>query len=141
MQNIPVINLLKFRVSYGQSGNAAASSYLGPYVTQSLIASTTYDFNGANANGYAPSALANKDLTWEKTTEYNAGIDLQLFKSRIGLQLDLYRKTSKGSILQEQIPAENGFTTVVTNLGSVRNSGIEIGLNTVNIKSAKFSWT
>ena len=155
LQDISLIDLLKFRVSYGQSGNAAtnyvqpgnisgvtpAATYLAPYITQSSVGGTYYDFNGANANGFSPSLLANKDLTWEKTTEYDAGVDLQILKRRIGLQLDFYNKTAKGTILSEAIPAANGFTSVVTNLGSIRNRGIEVGLNTVNFQSRKFSWT
>lgn len=140
MQNIPAINLLKFRFSYGQSGNAALSLYLYPYVTQSTVGTTLYDFNGTNANGFVPNILANKNLTWEKTTEYNGGVEVNLLDNRIALQVDLYRKASKGSILSQRIPAANGFGSVTTNLGSVQNSGVEVGLNTVNIKTDRFSW-
>ncbi|SEW25292.1 TonB-linked outer membrane protein, SusC/RagA family [Chitinophaga sp. YR573] len=155
MKKISAISLLKLRLSAGKSGNAAVATvpagnisgassttpYLGPYITQSSITGTYYDFNGANANGFAPSVLADKNLSWEKTTEYNAGIDLELFKGRIAVTLDYYNKTAKGTILQETIPYENGFSTVVTNLGSIRNSGIEVGLNTINIHSEKFTWS
>jgi TonB-linked SusC/RagA family outer membrane protein len=155
MKDISFINLLKLRLSAGKSGNASvntipagnvsganpATLYLGPFVTQSTIGGTFYDFNGANANGFAPSNLAVKNLTWEKTSEYNAGFDLELLKSRIALNVDYYNKTAKGTILQQIIPYENGFNTVITNLGSIRNSGVEVGLNTTNIKTSKFSWT
>ncbi|WP_040625705.1 SusC/RagA family TonB-linked outer membrane protein [Mucilaginibacter paludis] len=142
IKNISAINFLKFRFSYGRSGNAAVnSSYFYPYVTQSSVTTSYYDFNGATANGSGISALANNDLTWEKTSEYNAGLELNVLKNRIGFTFDYYNKTAKGTLLPQQIPAANGFTTVVSNIGSIRNSGVEIGLNTTNIKSKQFTWT
>lgn len=141
MKSIPAISFLKLRASYGRSGNAAISTYLNPYVTQSSVATAYYDFNGLVANSFIPNTLPNINLTWEKTSEYNAGLEVSMLNSRIGLTVDYYNKTSKGSILQQSIPAENGFTSVVTNLGSVRNSGVEIGLNTTNVKTGDFSWT
>lgn len=142
IKDIPAISFLKFRLSYGKSGNAALNSnYFYPYVTQSAVATSYYDFNGSTANGSTIVALANKDLTWEKTSEYNAGMELNLFKNRIAFTADYYNKTAKGTLLPQQIPAANGFTTVVSNIGSIRNSGIELGLNTNNIKTNDFSWT
>ncbi|WP_158642953.1 SusC/RagA family TonB-linked outer membrane protein [Mucilaginibacter ginsenosidivorax] len=137
LKNIQVLDLLKFRLSYGKSGNASS---VGPYATQATVGQSPYDFNGVAANGFAPN-FGNQSLTWEKTDEYNAGVELGLWKNRIGLDVNLYRKTSKGSILNQQVPPENGYSSQTTNLGSVRNQGIEIGLNTVNVSSGKFSWT
>jgi TonB-linked SusC/RagA family outer membrane protein len=142
MKKVTFIDFLKFKFSFGKSGNAALNgSYFYPYVTQSSVATSYYDFNGSTANGSTVVALANKDLTWEKTTEYNAGLELNVLKNRIGLTFDYYNKTAKGTLLPQQIPAANGYTTVVANIGSIRNSGIEIGLNTTNIKSTDFTWT
>lgn len=139
LKDVKAIDLLKLRLSYGKSGNAALSNYIQPYVTQARLNQTLYDFNGSGANGFAP-AFGNQDLTWEKTDEYNAGVDMQLLKNRIGLQLDLYRKTTSGSILNQRIPDANGYQNTPTNLGSIRNQGIEVGLNTVNVKTSKFTW-
>ena len=139
MQSVKAIDFLKLRLSYGKSGNAALSGSLYPYVTQSSLNQSLYDFNGNGANGFSP-AFGNNNLTWEKTDEYNAGFDMQLLKSRIGVQLDVYRKTSKGSILAQPIPAANGYIVTTTNLGSVRNQGIEAAVNTVNIKTRTFTW-
>jgi TonB-linked SusC/RagA family outer membrane protein len=136
-KNIQALNLLKFRLSYGKSGNASS---VGPYATQATVGQSPYDFNGVAANGFAPN-FGNQSLTWEKTDEYNAGVELGLWKNRIGLDVNLYRKTSKGSILNQQVPPENGYSSQTTNLGSVRNQGVEISLNTVNVRSGKFSWT
>lgn len=137
MQRYQFISLLKLRASYGKSGNAN----VGAYSTQVNVTQTQYDFNGVSANGFAPAGLGNKDLTWEKTNEFNAGLELSIFKNRIGVTLDYYNKITKGSILTQQIPATNGFNSVLNNIGSVKNSGIELGLNTTNIKTRQFTWT
>lgn len=139
LKDIKAINQLKFRLTYGKSGNAAISSTLVPYGTQSTLNQTQYDFNGAGANGFAP-AFGNQQLSWEKTDEYNLGMDLQMLNNRIGVQLDLYDKKTNATIQRPQIPAANGYTTTVTNLGAVGNKGIELGLNTVNVRTPKFSW-
>ncbi|MEP6746950.1 MAG: TonB-dependent receptor [Bacteroidota bacterium] len=136
-KNITSINVLKLRVGYGNSGNSTST---GPYITQATVYQTPYDFNGVAANGFAPN-FGNQNLTWEKTREYTAGIDMELFKSRIAVQLDFYQKTSKGSILAQQIPPENGYSATTTNLGSVQNQGVELSLNTVNVHSGRFNWT
>ncbi|WP_167668003.1 SusC/RagA family TonB-linked outer membrane protein [Mucilaginibacter gossypiicola] len=142
LKKVTFIDFLKVKFSFGKSGNAALNgNYFYPYVTQSSVATSYYDFNGSTANGSTVVALANKDLTWEKTTEYNAGLELNVLKNRIGLTFDYYNKTAKGTLLPQQIPAANGYTTVVANIGSIRNSGIEVGLNTTNIKSTDFTWT
>jgi TonB-linked SusC/RagA family outer membrane protein len=136
-RNVKLVNVLKLRLSYGKSGNASST---GPYITQSTVYQSPYDFNGVAASGFAPN-FGNQNLTWEKTTEYNAGLDVEILKSRIALQFDFYRKTSKGSILGQQIPPSNGFSSTTTNLGSVRNQGVEISLNTINVRTEKFNWT
>ena len=142
LKNITFINFLKMRFSFGKSGNAALNgSYFYPYVTQSSVATSFYDFNGSTANGSTLTALANKDLTWEKTTEYNAGLELNVLSNRIGLTLECYNKTARGTLLPQQIPVANGYTSIVSNIGSIRNSGIEIGLNTTNVKLPNFNWT
>ncbi|KRT17858.1 hypothetical protein ASU31_00770 [Pedobacter ginsenosidimutans] len=142
IKDIDFISFLKFRFSYGKSGNAAVNgTYFYPYVTQSAVATSFYDFNGATANGSGVVNLAPNALTWEKTTEYNAGLELNVLSNRIALTFDYYNKTAKGTLLPQQIPAANGYASVTANIGSIRNSGIELGLNTVNITGRDFKWT
>ncbi|HEX8429236.1 TonB-dependent receptor [Hymenobacter sp.] len=144
LKSVSFLDLLKARVSYGESGNAAISSNnplgLNPYATQVTVTPSYYDFNGTTANGFSPSGLGNRNLTWEKTREYNVGFETSIFKGRLALEADYYNKTSKGSILVQQIPAGNGFNSVLSNVGSVRNRGIELNLNTVNVTTDRFSW-
>jgi len=141
MKDITFVSNMKLRLSTGRVGNAALSSYLQPYITQSSIGVTEYNFGSTNANGFSPSLLANKDLTWEKTTEYDAGLDMDVLKGRISLQLDYYNKTAHGLLGNELISPENGFGSVTANLGTVRNSGIEVGINSTNIRTQDFTWT
>jgi TonB-linked SusC/RagA family outer membrane protein len=137
LKNIQMLSLLKFRLSYGKSGNASS---VGPYATQATVSQSPYDFNGVAASGFAPN-FGNQNLTWEKTDEYNAGVEVGILQNRVSLDVNLYRKTSNGSILNQQVPPENGYSAQTTNLGSVRNQGIELSLNTVNYRSHNFSWT
>lgn len=142
IRNIDLISFLKFRFSAGRSGNAAVNNtYFYPYVTQSSVTTSFYDFNGSNANGSLIANMANKAITWEKTSEYNAGFDLNILRNRIAFTFDYYNKTAKGTLLPQQIPAANGYTQVVANIGSIRNSGVEVGINSTNLKSGNFTWT
>jgi TonB-linked SusC/RagA family outer membrane protein len=141
MKDVSWISNMKLRLSTGRVGNAAVSNVLYPYVTQSTIGATQYNFGATNANGFSPSLLANKDLNWEKTTEYDAGLDIDIFKGRISAQIDYYNKTAHGLLSSEALPPEDGFGSVTANLGTVRNSGIEVSLTSTNIRSKNFSWT
>lgn len=141
LKGVSTINELKLRLSAGRVGNAAVSNILYPYVTQATITQSQYNFGANNANGFSPANLANKDLTWERTTEYDAGLDVAVLKNRIALEVNYYNKTLNGAIESEKIPQPNGFSNVVANVGSIRNSGIEVSLNTVNFRSKDFGWT
>ena len=131
---------LKFRLSFGLTGNNVA---VGPYDTQ-LVADTKYYYNFGNtvANGYGY-ALNNADLTWEKTTEFNVGLDYGFLGNRINGAIDYYIRTSRDLLMEMQTPLEMGSSTgaIWGNVGKVRNSGIEVTLNTVNIQKKDLTWT
>ena len=131
---------LKLRLSFGVTGNNGA---VGPYQTQ-LLANTKYYYNFGNtvANGYGYE-LANSDLTWEKTTEFDLGLDFGFLNNRINGSIDFYSRTSKDLLMEMKTPVEMGSTTgaIWGNVGKVRNTGIEIQLNTVNIKNKDWNWT
>ncbi|MFC4870851.1 SusC/RagA family TonB-linked outer membrane protein [Negadavirga shengliensis] len=136
LQDLNVISNLKLRLSYGLVGNDAVS----PYSTQASIRSTVYDWAGQPAVGFAPAAIANRALTWEKSKEINFGVDFGLFDNRLGGSFELYKRTTDDLILNRVLPPHTGFESVVGNIGSTLNRGIELSLNTVNIQSNKFSW-
>src|SRR5690606_32947543 len=84
--------------------------------------------------------MANEKLKWETTEQLNIGVDFGLWKDRIGLTVDLYKKTTRDLLLNADMPAASGFTQSYKNIGSISNRGLEITLNTVNIQSDNFQW-
>lgn len=133
------ISNLKLRASIGVTGNQEIGNYrsLAQYGTAQTV------LNGAAAISLLPSYLGNPDLKWERTTQIDGGVELGLFKDRINLELDYYNRTTNDLLLQTPIPESAGFTTgnVYKNVGSIRNSGVELSLNTVNVKSKNFQWS
>ncbi len=138
LKNIDAISELKLRASYGLTGN----NDVNPYSTQILANSQTYyDYGGSLAKGFAPSGVANSNLTWEKTHEVDAGLDFGLFNERISGSIDYYNRLSYKLLMDRQLPLETGAGSITDNIGSVRNKGIDISLNTVNIITKDFRWS
>ena len=131
-----VISNLKLRTSYGQTGNSEITAYqasagMGNY---SVI------FNDQRQIGIGVSRLANPDLRWEKTSQFDIGAEIGFLQNRITFEIDLYRKLTEDMLLSAPVPSSSGYTTVSKNVGSMENKGVEIGLNTVNIEKNNFSW-
>ncbi|WP_448701985.1 TonB-dependent receptor [Mucilaginibacter sp. AW1-3] len=132
----PLSNL-KLRFSYGVSGNNGVS----PYSSYPTVTNARYLFGASSVvNTSSVTRFANKNLTWERTNEFNLGLDFELFKGRIGGTIDLYNRRTNGIIMNRVMSVLNGFTSITDNVGSVNNKGIEVSLNTVNIKTGSFSW-
>lgn len=127
---------LKLRTSYGRTGNQD----IGDYKALATLGSSTYLFNGTKVVGYSPSTLANPNLKWETTTQGNLGLDVALLRSRLLLTGDVYNKTTKDLLLEVAVPATLGYSTQLQNIGSVRNRGVELALNTVNT-TGTLGWT
>lgn len=139
LKNVQAISDLKLRFSAGIAGN---NNNIRPYETQMNLSSPTYyDFGGAPALGYAPARLPNSSLTWERTREFDFGIDYGFLKNRITGTIDIYDKLSHGLLLSRDLPLETGYTSIKDNIGSVSNKGIELSLRTVNISNKDFTWT
>lgn len=132
---------LKVRASFGYTGNNGG---VGPYDTQAL-ASTKYWYNygGTLANGYGPNGLVNKYLSWEKSKEFNFGLDYGFFGGRVSGTIDYYNKLSSDLIYKRTMPLETGALggTMWDNVGKVRNSGIELALTTMNIVTKDLQWS
>ncbi len=127
---------LKLRASYGRTGNQAISDF--PF--QGLVGSANY----GDIPGLAPSNLANPDLKWETTTQFDLGIDAGLLGGRVNLTLDYYRKNTNDLLLDRPITCTSGFCSVFDNVGSVQNKGVEVGLTSVNLSSDSprgFRWS
>lgn len=130
MQNNPVINELKLRLSAGKLGNI---NNVGDYdFYDGLNAGTTVILDQSKQDGVTPAKLANPLLSWEKLTTYNAGLDATLFRS-LSLQLDVFSRITKDILLPDpNIPAEAGLKdgeSPSVNLGAVKNNGFELSLN------------
>lgn len=136
MKRFDKISNLKLRVSYGVTGNDAVSIY----GTQSGVSSKNYDFGGAVQTAYFKNSLANSKLSWEKTYEINVGLDYGFFNNRINGSIDVYQRDAKDLIMKRQLPSTSGWTSIWDNVGWVRNRGIEVALNTINVKAGGFQW-
>lgn len=123
---------LKFRFSYGETGN----DQIGNFDSRALYGGTRI-YNGAGAIN--PTQLANPDLTWETRTEHNVGLDVGLFKSRVLLTVDAYRRVNKDLLLERSVLPSTGYTVITQNTGSLMNKGLEI-LVTLRPFTGNFKW-
>ena len=127
---------LKLRTSYGRTGNQD----IGNYRALATLGNSTYLFNGTKVIGYAPSTLANPLLKWETTDQADVGLDVAMLRSRLTVTADVYNKTTKDLLFEVKVPATLGYNTQLQNIGSVRNRGLELAVNTINLTGA-LGWT
>jgi TonB-dependent starch-binding outer membrane protein SusC len=136
MQNNNFINYLKLRASYGVTG----STELGTYQSLATIAGGTVLLNGERQNTSVVTRLPNPGLEWEKTSQINAGLNLTLWDQRISLEADYYYKLTTDLLLGRPVPHSTGFTSVIDNIGSVSNRGVDLLLTTQNVRTNDFHW-
>lgn len=130
---IGAVNDGKIRFSMGKTGNEA----IGDYTSQGefMVGANYLDFSGA-----APTVMPNEGLTWETTTQYNAGLDLAFLGDKITFTTDLYIKNTDDLLYNVPIPTTTGFSSFMQNIGSIQNRGVEFLLTTKNISRDVFSW-
>jgi TonB-linked SusC/RagA family outer membrane protein len=140
MKNLTFISDAKLRLSYGATGNNRVGDFA--YLSQiNFPASSVYSYNnGTPLKGTTLAAIGNPNLKWETTRQTNIGYDLSLFRDRIGLTVDWYRKTTHDLLLNATLPYTTGIGSAFKNVGTMQNQGLEFTLNTVNIKTKTFSW-
>jgi TonB-linked SusC/RagA family outer membrane protein len=139
LKDLDAISALKLRVSAGSIGNQE----IGDFQYLSRYAPVSYSFGGQLISGYAPVNIANNDLKWETTTQYNAGVDVSLFKERINLTFDAYYKLTSDLLVEVPISTSSGYQTGLKNVGNVSNRGIEFTVNAHIIsgrKAQSFNW-
>ncbi|HSJ66540.1 MAG TPA: TonB-dependent receptor [Anditalea sp.] len=133
LRNADAVSELKFRLSYGLSGNSAVS----PYQTLGGLSKSTYAFDRGSSEvaafGFYPSLIAAPTLSWETTAATNFGIDFGFFNNRITGSLDLYQQDTKDLLMQRALPTTSGFASSWDNVGKTRNTGVELLLSTINI--------
>jgi TonB-linked SusC/RagA family outer membrane protein len=133
MDNVGLFDDLKLRASYGVTGN----NNIGNFAAQQLYAG---GFNYELLPGIAPSQLGNPDLKWETTGQLNLGLDFTILNNRISGNIDYFDKRTTDLLLNRPIPTTSGFTTVVSNIGEIRNWGVEFNIQTRNMVG-EFKWT
>jgi TonB-linked SusC/RagA family outer membrane protein len=141
MKSFPVVSTSKFRASYGATGNNRVGdfSYV-PSLTMPI--GSAYSFGNATpSQGTIPNNLGNRELKWETAHQIDFGYDLGLFKNRLELTVDWYRKTTNDLLLNADQVYSSGFSSVYMNIGSIRNEGLEFSLQTRNIQSKSLTWT
>ena len=138
LEGLSAISNLKLRAEYGRTGSQALSPYqsLAAYAAGASYTLGTTEYQ----NGVVPSRVANPNLRWETTTQYNLGLDLGLFDGRLSATADYYHKRTDDLLYAKTLPGYTGYETQIQNIGSMRNEGFELALN-ANIAEGAFTWS
>ena len=145
LKNVGWIDQLKLRAGVGVTGNAAVS----PYGTLGVISSYWMPFSTGNSQIFVTNepyytsgsnAMPNKNLGWEKTTQWNFGLDFSFLKGRIGGTLDIYTSKTKDLLLAMTVPSLSGYPSMMANIGQTKNKGVELTLNTIPVLTKDFMW-
>jgi TonB-dependent starch-binding outer membrane protein SusC len=135
LKNSTFINNLKLTASYGTTGN----DRIGNFPSQGLYGSgVAFDYSGLP--GLGPTQPANPKLRWEETAQADIGIQFSILKSRISVEANVWQKKTSNLLLAFQLPDVNGFSSITRNAGNMENKGVDILINTVNIKTRDFQW-
>jgi TonB-linked SusC/RagA family outer membrane protein len=140
MKNQQIFSDLKFRGSYGVTGNSSGfNAYTAQFISGSL---GTFYYNGQQIGAYGPNQAANPDLKWEKTATTNIGLDFGLFNGKVTGAIDLYDKKTTDMIFNYAVnPVLVPVGTIVANGGAMSNKGIELSLGATPVKTANFTWS
>ncbi|WP_258104219.1 SusC/RagA family TonB-linked outer membrane protein [Marinoscillum sp. MHG1-6] len=137
LKTIPVISQMKLRAGYGITGNQGS---LGPYESTGPLVRYSYVFGTSVATGFVPVSQSNPSLTWEKVEQFNFGVDFGVLQDRITGSAEYYRSRVYDLLMSRPLPPVVGLTTVAANVGELKNQGVEITLNAVNIDTRNFTW-
>lgn len=138
IQDLGVFSNLKLRLGYGKTGN----DQVGEYASYALMSNThlTFDAMSNTAGTHLnPNTPENPTLKWETTSQYNLGLDMGFFNSRLGVSLDAYSKKTTDLLIRKNLPTYSGFFVVQTNVGEIGNKGFELELNSINT-TGDFKW-
>ncbi len=136
VQNLDLFSNLKLRGSYGRTGNQG----IQPYQTQGSVTQTRYNFGSISANGYRPGQIPNPDLGWEKTDQFNIGLEMGILNNRVSAVVEYYRQDTHDLLMSRQLPPTSGFTQTLQNIGETRNTGWEFTLSVVPLDGV-VRWT
>ena len=130
------LDFLKLRLSYGLNGNQG----IGRYASLPKASSTYYTFGGNTIVGLSSSSLGNSGLGWESTSSINIGLNYAVLDQRISGEVDIYNAKTTDVLVSRNLPEITGYSSVYDNLGGIKNKGIELLLNTHNIKTMLLNW-
>ena len=133
--DLDFVDNLQLRASYGINGNVARDN--GPYL---IIRPSRYS-DKSGAISYVISSPPNNSLRWERTKSYNFGADAALFSNRLFIAADYYVKNSDDLLARDKIDPTHGFSSVLKNIGEIQNKGLELTLNSKNLKTENFEWS
>ena len=145
LRDVTWLDQLKLRVGVGVTGNAAVS----PYGTLGVISSFWMPFSTGNSQIFVTNepyytngsnAMPNKNLGWEKTTQWNFGVDFSFLKGRIGGTIDVYTSKTKDLLLSMSVPSLSGYPSMMANIGQTKNKGIEVTINAIPVMTKDFMW-
>ena len=128
---------LKLRLSYGQNGNQG----IGRYASLAKLGLGAYNYDENKVIALYPSAMANNELKWERTSSWNFGIDFGFFNQRLNGSFEVYKSHTTDVLVQRTLPRVTGYSSVWANLGGLDNRGFEVELNSVNIQNHNLSWS
>ncbi|WP_158085133.1 SusC/RagA family TonB-linked outer membrane protein [Niastella vici] len=137
--DLNVFSNLKLRASYGITGNDRIGDYA--YMSRFSNYGTSLDQSSNLSGGIEPVSLINSNLQWESNSQANVGIDMGFLAGRLNATIDLYRKKTSDLLLAVPIGQWWGFSTQILNAGSIENKGIELAINSENIKGKDFTWS
>jgi outer membrane receptor protein involved in Fe transport len=137
LEDNKTISNLKVHTSYGMTGNSEVS----PYSSLGKVGSGTLLINGSRNPYSYISSIANPDLKWEKTGQFDFGVELGLWNQRLTFDVSYYQKKTTDLLLSCPVPHSSGFTSIMKNIGSVKNSGFDIMVNATPVQTEDFNWT
>lgn len=131
-------NDLKLRASWGITGNQDISNYAS---LSTYSSGGNFVVNNSTVVGTQPSRIANPNLKWESTAQTNIGINASFLCQRINISIDYFIKNTRDMLIDLLIPQATGYSSILSNIGSIRNSGFELSLGSENISTRTFSWS
>ncbi|MDR1331003.1 MAG: SusC/RagA family TonB-linked outer membrane protein [Tannerella sp.] len=137
MSGLSSVDQLKVHTSYGVTGN----SEIGTYRSLAMVGAGTALIDGQRQSVFYPNRLANPDLKWEKTGQFDVGVNLSLFRNRVNLDVSYYSKMTTDLLLDRPVPHSTGYSSVTDNIGKISNRGIDFLLSTENVRNGNFHWS
>jgi TonB-linked SusC/RagA family outer membrane protein len=136
IKDIKVFDALKFRGSFGYSGN---QNGIGNYDALGIWSSSAQSY--LEQPSIAPGRIANPDLTWETSQQADIGLEFSVFKNRLNIDFDVYRKYTTNGLQSVAVPSRSGYTSATRNYSEISNKGAELAIQSVNVETKDFRWT